>query len=170
MGLAGYLRDNLSMLLRPLPLPQDQTGRIWLSAMPGRLDPWPQCLEVLRAASIGLMVCLNPLDEVAEVSPAYYAAIAAQSLPCRWLHVPMRNFGLADQADVFQSGVEQVVRALERDETVLIHCAAGMGRTGSMAACVLKRLGLTRDQALEWVRLAGSNPESAAQSGLIDRF
>ncbi|MGE5451331.1 MAG: tyrosine-protein phosphatase [Acidobacteriota bacterium] len=158
------------MLLRILTLPAEQPGRVLLSAMPGRLDPWPQCLAALQAASVGLIVCLNPLDEVAEVSPAYYAAIAAQSMPCRWLHVPMRNFGVADQADAFQSGVEQIVRALARDETVLIHCAAGMGRTGSMAACVLKRLGSTREQALASVRLAGSNPESAAQSGLIDRF
>lgn len=158
------------MLLRPLPLPDAQPGRVWLSAMPGRLDPWPRCLDALRSASVNLLVCLNPLEEVAEVSPAYYAAIAAQSLPCRWLHLPMRNFGLSDQAQAFQAGVEQVVQALARDETVLIHCAAGMGRTGSMAACVLKRLGLTREQALARVRLAGSNPESAAQSGLIDRF
>lgn len=158
------------MLLRELTLPVEMRGRVLLSAMPGRFEPWPQAAHALVKARVDLVVCLNPLDEIAMVSPGYHAAIAAQELPCRWLNVPMRNFGLAEQAKAFQSGVEQVVRALALGETVLIHCAAGMGRTGSMAACVLKRLGLNRLDALDRVRAAGSNPESAAQSGLIDRF
>jgi protein-tyrosine phosphatase len=59
---------------------------------------------------------------------------------------------------------------LRAGESVLLHCAAGIGRTGTAAACVLKSLGLTRDEALERVRAAGSDPQSAAQSGLIDAF
>jgi protein-tyrosine phosphatase len=52
----------------------------------------------------------------------------------------------------------------------LLHCAAGMGRTGTVAACLLKRLGLPKEEALERVRQAGSNPESAVQTGLVDTF
>ncbi|HET8870899.1 MAG TPA: tyrosine-protein phosphatase [Aquabacterium sp.] len=158
------------MSFRSLTLPADTRGALLLSAMPGRFEPWPQAAHSLAKARVDLVVCLNPLDEIALVSPGYHAAIAGQELPCRWLHVPMRNFGLAEQAATFRSGVEQVVQALDRGETVLIHCAAGMGRTGSMAACVLKQLGLSRDEALVRVRSAGSNPESAVQTGLIDRF
>ncbi len=61
-------------------------------------------------------------------------------------------------------------QALERGDAVLLHCAAGMGRTGSTAACVLKALGLHRDDALQRVRDAGSNPQNAQQSGLVDWF
>jgi protein-tyrosine phosphatase len=53
---------------------------------------------------------------------------------------------------------------------VLLHCAAGIGRTGTTAACLLKRLGAPTAVALQRVRDAGSNPESALQQGLIDRF
>jgi len=53
---------------------------------------------------------------------------------------------------------------------VLVHCAAGIGRTGTVAACLLKRLGVPTAVALRRVREAGSNPESALQSGLIERF
>jgi protein-tyrosine phosphatase len=55
-------------------------------------------------------------------------------------------------------------------QNVLLHCAAGIGRTGTAAACVLKRLGLPVDEALQRVREAGSNPETAVQSGLVNWF
>ena len=52
----------------------------------------------------------------------------------------------------------------------MLHCAAGMGRTGSTAACVLKALGLDTAEALQRVRDAGSNPQNAQQSGLVNWF
>ena len=48
--------------------------------------------------------------------------------------------------------------------------AAGLGRTGTVAACVLKTLGLDTPQALQHVRDAGSNQQNAEQSGLVDWF
>jgi protein-tyrosine phosphatase len=51
-----------------------------------------------------------------------------------------------------------------------LHCAAGIGRTGSTAACVLKALGLSTGEALQRVLDAGSNPQNAQQSGLVDWF
>ena len=82
----------------------------------------------------------------------------------------MRNFGLAADMQAFRDGIEEVAQAMARGDAVLLHCAAGIGRTGTAAACLLKRLGLPREQALQRVREAGSNPESAAQSGLVDLF
>ena len=70
----------------------------------------------------------------------------------------------------FHAAIGQVVDALRGGESVLLHCAAGIGRTGTAAACVLKHLGLPTAQALQRVREAGSNPETALQSGLVERF
>ena len=60
--------------------------------------------------------------------------------------------------------------ALRAGESVLLHCAAGLGRTGTAAACVLKALGLETREALQRVREAGSNPQNAEQSGLVHWF
>ena len=59
---------------------------------------------------------------------------------------------------------------LRAGDAVMLHCAAGMGRTGAAAACVLKQLGLPEDEALQRIRDAGSNPENAVQSGLVNWF
>jgi protein-tyrosine phosphatase len=158
------------MAFRPLPLPDDVPGRLWLQSMPGRREPWSAFLDEARLNRLDMLVCLNPLEEVAELSPAYHKAVAQGRMPFRWLHVPMRDFGLAADAAAFRQGVEQVAQGLRMGDRALLHCAAGMGRTGTMAACVLKRLGMPAAQALAAVSAAGSNPQSALQSGWIHQF
>lgn len=158
------------MAFRPLPLPDAIPGRLWLQSMPGRRESWGAFLDEARLNQLNLVVCLNPLEEVAELSPAYHKAIAEGRLPLRWMHVPMRDFGLASDVADFRQGVEQIANGLRLGDRVLLHCAAGMGRTGTMAACVLKRLGVPAAPALEAVSAAGSNPQSALQSGWIHQF
>lgn len=158
------------MPLRPLPLPEPVAGRLWLSAMPGRLEPWERFLAQARQAALDQVVCLNPLHEVAADAPAYHAAIVQGRLPFAWRHLPMRNFGLADDEAAWCDAVRQIGQDLRGGQSVLLHCAAGIGRTGTVAACLLKHLGLPTDMALQRVRAAGSNPESALQSGRIERF
>ena len=158
------------MAFRPLPLPDEIPGRLWLQSMPGRREPWPAFLDEARLNQLNLVVCLNPLEEVAELSPTYHKAVAQGRLPFRWLHVPMRDFGLASDAAAFRQGVEQIAQGLRLGDRALLHCAAGMGRTGTMAACVLNGLGLPAANALAAVSAAGSNPQSALQSGWIHQF
>lgn len=158
------------MTFRSLPLPGAVRGALWLSSMPGRFEPWAVFVADARRHGLTRIVCLTPLDEVAANAPAYKSAIDQGTLPCRFTHLPMRNFGLAHEAAAFRSGIVELSSQLQGGEVVLLHCAAGLGRTGTAAACLLKCLGADTADALQQVRLAGSNPESAAQSGLIDTF
>ena len=158
------------MSFRALYLPEPVRGALWLHAMPGRLEPWPGFLAEARRVQLSLLVCLTPRHEIASLSPPYDAALREGTLPMRWLNLPMRDFGLAANLQLFREGIEQIAQCVGSGEVALLHCAAGIGRTGTAAACLLKRLGLPRDQALQRVRDAGSNPESAAQSGLVDVF
>ena len=91
-------------------------------------------------------------------------------MPFRWLNLPMPNFGVPEEPAAFRREVQQIAAALRHGDAVLLHCAAGMGRTGSTAACVLKALGLPTEEALQRVRDAGSNPQNAQQSGLVEWF
>ncbi|NOX31753.1 MAG: dual specificity protein phosphatase family protein, partial [Actinobacteria bacterium] len=55
---------------------------------------------------------------------------------------------------------------------VLVHCAAGIGRTGTTATMVLVALGLSVGDALELVGASRpmAGPEVGAQSRLVERF
>ena len=158
------------MSFRPLALPPGIAGRVWLSPMPGRMQLWERFVAEARDAGLTRIVCLTPLEEIAELSPDYAAAIETHALPCQWQALPMRNYGVAQELQGFKAGVEEMALALGGGDVLLLHCAAGIGRTGTAAACLLKRLGLSTDAALQHVRGAGSNPESARQSGWIEAF
>jgi protein-tyrosine phosphatase len=158
------------MSLRPVRLPESVTGQLWLGAMPGRFASWPAFESQAERSALALVVCLTPREELADLSPDYHAAVVAGRVGFRWLHSPMRNFGVPEDAAGFRQDVAQVVEALKRGEAVMLHCAAGVGRTGTAAACILKALGLPEEDALQRVRDAGSNPQNAEQSGLVGWF
>ena len=158
------------MALRPVALPSPIPGSLWLGSMPGRFESWSEFEAQARRARLGVVVCLTPRSELAELSPAYHSAVAQGKVPFRWLNVPMPNFGVPDDAAGFRRDVREIAHALERGDAVMLHCAAGIGRTGSTAACVLKALGVSTEEALQRVKDAGSNPQNAQQSGLVEWF
>ena len=158
------------MSMRPVVLPTGVPGTLWLSSMPGRLDPWSAFEADARRVGLGLVVCLTPREEIAELSPAYHAAVTQGTMPFAWLNLPLRNFGVPDDPPAFRREIGSIADQLRHGEGVMLHCAAGLGRTGTAAACVLKALGASSTEALDRVREAGSNPQNAKQSGLVDWF
>jgi protein-tyrosine phosphatase len=158
------------MNLRPVEMPPDVRGSLWLSAMPGRYGTWREFEEKARTSGLGVVVCLTPRDEIEELSPDYAAAVQRGRASFDWVHLPVPNFGTPPDARAFRSAIQRIAERLQAGDSVLMHCAAGMGRTGSAAACVLKALGLSSQDALDRVRAAGSNPQNAAQSGFVDWF
>jgi protein-tyrosine phosphatase len=158
------------MNFRAVDLPPDVPGSLWLSSMPGRFGSWNEFETQARHAKLAMVVCLTPRSEIQELSPAYLAAITRGGTAYQWLNLPVPNFGVPDDPAAFRGAVERIADALRKGKAVMMHCAAGMGRTGSAAACVLKALGLSTEEALQRVRDAGSNPQNAEQSGFVEWF
>ncbi len=67
------------------------------------------------------------------------------------LHYPLENFSVPDRIELFDETIRFIQEKLLR-HSVLIHCMAGCGRTGMMAAGVLVRLGWSAADAIEAVR------------------
>jgi protein-tyrosine phosphatase len=158
------------MALRRVRLPSEVPGQVWLGSMPGRFESWNAFQQEAQRTDLRVVVCLTPRPELAELSPEYHAAIVRGPLPFRWLHVPMRNFGLPEDPVAFRRDIASIAESVRGGDAVLLHCAAGLGRTGTAAACLLKSLGVEAQEALQRVRDAGSNPQNAEQSGLVHWF
>ena len=156
------------MNLRPVSMPEGVAGSLWLSAMPGRFGSWREFERQAKASRLAMVVCLTPRDEIEELSPDYAAAVLRGGTGYEWMHLPVPNFGVPPEAKRFREAIERIANRVRAGGAVLLHCAAGMGRTGSAAACVLKALGVSTNEALERVRAAGSNPQNAEQSGFVE--
>ena len=89
--------------------------------------------------------------------------------PERSLWFPIRNFH-AESADATMPFLAMIVERLERGEGVVMHCALGQGRAGTMAVCLLMMLGAGQDEALQTV--AGhrvfAGPGDSSQWALVD--
>ena len=73
-----------------------------------------------------------------------------------WRHVPIPDMRppQAETLDAWRSSGPAVLGALQRGERVLIHCAAGLGRSDTMAAKVLVEFGASPQEAIARVRAA----------------
>jgi protein-tyrosine phosphatase len=73
------------------------------------------------------------------------------------LRFAIEDMGVPQEAESegFEAFVQDVVQRMERGQNVVVHCRGGLGRTGTLAACVLVALGChTADEAIAAVREA----------------
>jgi len=111
------------------------------------------------------------------VEPAEFARLGVPHLPdvmtqhrIQWLHVPITDMGTPDAAGraAWAQAGPAIDALLARDGRLAIHCAAGLGRTGTIAAALLVRSGMEPDDAIARVRAARPGTlETAAQEAFV---
>ncbi len=69
-----------------------------------------------------------------------------------WHHLPIPDMGVPGADFARRLADAGVLETLRRGERVLLHCAAGLGRTGMLAAKLLVALGVPADEAISQVR------------------
>ncbi|MFZ2486823.1 MAG: protein-tyrosine phosphatase family protein [Anaerolineae bacterium] len=177
VGLADRRVDaqtNKNVNKSPLPifrlvsLPDHVRGRLYLHSMPGRFEPWQMTLDAARMKGISLVVSLTSLDEIESKSPTYARALQRNELPWQTRLFPIVDFGVPSDRAQFLEFVQFIAAELRKGTNILMHCAAGIGRTGTVASCVLVALGEPPAAAMETVRIAGSYAERPEQVALIE--
>jgi protein-tyrosine phosphatase len=135
--------------------------------MPGRYEGIESVWNQVRSEAVRAIVCLAEKDELQEKSCEYARALEAGTVPCWVLHFEIPDRGAPENRDGFWALARDVAKRLQSGEAVLIHCAGGVGRTATLAVCVLLALGEPVSEARSMVSRAGSTVETAPQSQLI---
>jgi protein-tyrosine phosphatase len=160
------IKEYLPML-RLVQLPDSTPGKLYLSAMPGYHSPFEEDARLISDFDINQVFCLAPFPEIKVKAPEYAVAIRADALPWKWLGFPVEDFDAPADRVRFLAMARDIADRLRSGEHLLIHCAAGIGRTGMLAALVLMILGLDRSEALVRVNAAGGSPESPSQQAFL---
>ena len=97
--------------------------------------------------------------------------VAAAGQGLEFTHFPIVDFGLPEPV-AFRVLVSELCAALERGTSIAIHCRAGIGRTGTLASCILKGLGHPSEDAMQRVVAARgvTIPDTEAQRQFIQEF
>jgi protein-tyrosine phosphatase len=149
-----------------IPLP-NSPGRLWLC---GKHAIGPDPEAALRHLQLTTVVCLTQRRELSDRFPDYVAWLDA-NVGERAIWFPIHDLSAPDLASM-DPLFSQLTERLERGEGLLVHCAAGIGRSGTTAVALCMIYGMPRDEALRHVRahrpMAG--PEVGAQLSVINEL
>ena len=145
-----------------IPLPDDVPGRLWLCGKRAIADGQFAVAEVPWST----VVCLCQRHELDERYPDYVTWMEEPGDHSIWWPIP--DLGAAPFARTVDFVDDLVVR-LRAGERLLVHCAAGIGRAGTTAVCILIRLGVPVDAARRTVaeHRLGAGPEAGPQLALV---
>jgi protein-tyrosine phosphatase len=150
-----------------IPLPAMDSGgggRLWLC---GKHFIGPDPEAALLEVDADTVVCLNEADELSDRYPAYVEWLRANH-PVRAVWHPIPDLHAPHVAEAIELLAGLRTR-LASGQTLLMHCGAGIGRAGTMAAGLLITMGVPLEEAAAHVGahrpMAG--PEAGVQLQLL---
>lgn len=148
----------------------DVAGAIYVHSMPGRLESIESFLREFGTRKLARTICLNDDREIGIKSPSYAASLAAGTYRGARDVFPIANLGVPGDRAAFARLALDTAARVRAGERILIHCALGIGRTGTLACCIAIALGMSEKEARARVLDAGGYPETPGQDDLIRWF
>lgn len=159
-----------------LPLP----GRLGMTFAPGKCNvgmhaDWQRNLKqdltrLSQYYQVDRLITLLEGPELKQLRiPELFEQIQQQGMQTYWFPIP--DFGTPASMTGLIQLVEEILADLAAYQTVVIHCRAGLGRSGLVAASCLVAIGYTPSEAFKQVRKARlGSVETAAQEEYVVKF
>jgi protein-tyrosine phosphatase len=134
-------------------LPCGFPGRVFQSPMPfGPYDIHGEVYDHFCEEQIAVIVLLASDEECLHKTGCNLRALYLKE-GFEVLYLPIPDFGVPTTDDLEQT-VQQTLAHAQAGRHIVIHCSAGIGRTGLFTVYLAKRcLGLSGHEALQWTRL-----------------
>jgi protein-tyrosine phosphatase len=120
-------------------------------------------LEFMMGQGIQRVCCLLPESQLAPFTTSLLDTYRQTFEPHRVCWSPIEDFQLSDRATLTEVILPFLTEADRLGEKTVVHCAAGIGRTGQvLSAWLVYARGFTNQKAIASVRKTGRNPYEAA--------
>jgi protein tyrosine phosphatase (PTP) superfamily phosphohydrolase (DUF442 family) len=96
------------------------------------------------------------------------AAVRKAGLAWTWVKIGDGRFPVGKADLAMRQGLHDMVACLKAGESVLIHCSAGIHRTGMFTFALLRSLGLSEPEALEKIALMRPHTRNGMRPGDTD--
>ena len=156
------------------------SGRLGMTIAPGKCNQgmrfhWHRSLQQDLARlrydyGTHLLVTLLETEEMAYLQIAdLLQTVPSYGMKSQWFPIP--DFGIPPSITGLINLVETILAALEGGRTTVVHCRAGLGRTGLVVASCLVALGYSPEEAFAQVRtFRPSSIETLEQEAYVDQF
>lgn len=111
-----------------------------------------------------IVTILPPKGERAQMIGTEAATL---NIEWTWLKLSKANYLTIQEANMFRMSLTQIYNAILSGENVLVHCSAGLHRTGMFAYALLKLGGLDHQQRLAVIKNMRSETFDALEEKYI---
>jgi len=155
-------------------------GSIGMTLAPGKCNHgmayrWMRNLELDLARlqetyRVDVLVTLLEAHEMPQLQIAnLLSRVEDYGMRSRWFPIP--DFGTPPALPEFSLLVQEILTLARQGETVVVHCKAGLGRSGLVSAACLVALGYASDEAFRQVRrVRPGTIETPEQEAFVEAF
>lgn len=154
-------------MFRRVDLPVEIPGKLLLHSMPGRFEALEKVWQQIEREAVAAIICLNEAHELRLKSWRYAEALENGAVPCPVVAFEISEGGVPVDRGAFWTLANDLAARLRAGESVLVHCAGGVGRTAMLSVSVLLALGLPLEKAEGAISRAGSIVETLSQMEML---
>lgn len=146
------MKSVVSTTNQLIELPFGLLGHVFGSPMPfGFRDRDGNLFDQFQAESVNVVVLLADHQEVWKNTGRDLSAIYKKN-GMKVIYLPIPDYGTPD-IESLRMAVLDALKSAHSAKNVVVHCNAGIGRTGLFLACMaITEFNLPAEEAIQWVR------------------